>query len=234
MNHLTPMKPDLERALFAEDMIRGLLASPKATSPKWFYDSAGSALFGQITQLPEYYPTRTEMALLANRGKDISEAVGPGRTVVEYGSGSAAKAVALLSALQQPAGYLCVEIDPGAARATAAEVALVFPNLPVLGVAGDFTALQGEVAAGAHTARTFHNVHVQDHPDLYGGTVCTCHSIVGPASQPCTCDARHPSARRRPVHMGEDGITAQALPCRSDAGARSGVGSDFSHLLLLR
>jgi dimethylhistidine N-methyltransferase len=149
MNHLTPMKPDLERALFAEDMIRGLLASPKATSPKWFYDSAGSALFGQITQLPEYYPTRTEMALLANRGNDISEAVGPGRTVVEYGSGSAAKAVALLSALQQPAGYLCVEIDPGAARATAAEVALVFPNLPVLGVAGDFTALQGEVAAGA-------------------------------------------------------------------------------------
>jgi len=73
--------------------------------------------------------------------------------------------------------------------------------------------------------------HVQDHPDLYGGTVCTCHSIVGPASQPCTCDARHPSARRRPVHMGEDGITAQALPCRSDAGARSGVGSDTSHFM---
>ena len=56
--------------------------------------------------------------------------------------------------------------------------------------------------------------HVQDHPDLYGGTVCTCHSIVGPASQPC-----------------EHGITAQALPCRSDAGARSGVGSDTSHFM---
>ena len=89
------------------------------------------------------------MALLAARGGDIAAAIGPGRTVVEYGSGSAAKAVALLGALESPAGYLCVEIDPGAARATANEVAATFPDLPVRGVAGDFTHLQGEVAAGS-------------------------------------------------------------------------------------
>jgi L-histidine N-alpha-methyltransferase len=149
MNQLTPLHPDLERALFAEDMVSGLSKTPKATPPKWFYDAAGSALFGEITRLPEYYPTRTEMALLAERGAEIAEAVGPGRTVVEYGSGSAAKAVALLAALRQPAGYLCVEIDPGAARATAAEVAQTYPDLAVRGVAGDFTHLEGEVAAGS-------------------------------------------------------------------------------------
>ena len=149
MNQLTRLQPDLERALFAEDMIAGLSKAPKATPPKWFYDAAGSALFGEITRLPEYYPTRTEMALLAARGGDIAAAIGPGRTVVEYGSGSAAKAVALLGALESPAGYLCVEIDPGAARATANEVAATFPDLPVRGVAGDFTHLQDEVAAGS-------------------------------------------------------------------------------------
>ncbi len=149
MNQLTRLHPDLERVLFAEDMIAGLSKSPKATPPKWFYDAAGSALFGEITRLEEYYPTRTEMALLAEQAVDIAQAVGPGRTVVEYGSGSAAKAIALLGALEAPAGYLCVEIDPGAARATANEVAATFPDLPVRGVAGDFTHLEGEVAAGS-------------------------------------------------------------------------------------
>ncbi len=139
---------DLERALFEEDMVAGLSASPKATPPKWFYDAAGSALFAEITRLPEYYPTRTEMALLQDRAGEIAGAVGAERWVVEYGSGSAAKAVRLLKALDAPAGYLCVEIDPGAARATAAEVARAFPGLPVKGVAGDFTALEGELAAG--------------------------------------------------------------------------------------
>lgn len=149
MNQLTHLRADLERALFAEDMITGLSKSPKQTPPKWFYDAAGSALFGEITRLAEYYPTRTEIALLADKGGDIAHAVGPGRTVVEYGSGSAAKAIALLDALEAPAGYLCVEIDPGAARATAREVQAAFPDLAVRGVAGDFTHLEGEVAAGA-------------------------------------------------------------------------------------
>ncbi|RYF90798.1 MAG: L-histidine N(alpha)-methyltransferase, partial [Caulobacteraceae bacterium] len=149
MNQLTRLQPDLEQALFAEDMVAGLSKSPKATPPKWFYDAAGSALFGDITRLAEYYPTRTEMALLAARAGDIAHAVGPGRTVVEYGSGSADKAIALLEALEGPAGYLCVEIDPGAARATAREVQAAFPELPVRGVAGDFTHLEGEVAAGS-------------------------------------------------------------------------------------
>jgi len=148
MNRAVSLTADLSRALFASDLIEGLSATPKATPPKWFYDAEGSALFGQITQLPEYYPTRTELALLAEVGPRIAEAVGSDRSVVEYGSGSAEKATLLLSALKDPAAYVCVEIDPDAARATADFMAAYFPGLPTKGVAGDFTALDVHTPAG--------------------------------------------------------------------------------------
>lgn len=153
MNRAVSLKPDLARAVFAADMVEGLSSTPKATPPKWFYDAEGSALFGQITQLPEYYPTRTELALLADIGGEVARAVGPGRAVVEYGSGSGDKAALLLSALKDPAAYVCVEIDPDAARATAELVAARFPGLPTRGVAGDFTALDAHTPAGPKGAR---------------------------------------------------------------------------------
>jgi len=153
MNRPLSLNADLARALFAADMIEGLSASPKETPPKWFYDGAGSALFGEITRLPEYYPTRTETALLAQVGKDIAQAVGPGRAVVEYGAGSADKATRLLAALDRPKSYVCVEIDPDAARQTADEVSQCFPDLPTKGVAGDFTDLDENTPAGPAGAR---------------------------------------------------------------------------------
>jgi len=153
MNKPVLLGADLQRALFAADMIEGLSASPKATPPKWFYDAEGSRLFGEITRLPEYYPTRTERALLTQVRADIGRAVGAGRTVVEYGAGSGDKAVTLLHGLERPRAYICIEIDPGAARATAEEVAGCFPDLPTRGVAGDFTALDGATPAGPSGAR---------------------------------------------------------------------------------
>ncbi|ATQ41810.1 L-histidine N(alpha)-methyltransferase [Caulobacter mirabilis] len=153
MNKSVPLGADLSRALFAADLVEGLSAAPKATPPKWFYDAEGSRLFGEITRLPEYYPTRTETALLRRIGPEIARAVGPDRSVVEFGSGSADKAALLLAALNRPAGYVCVEIDPGAARATAAEVARRFPGLPTRGVAGDFTNLKAQPAAAHATHR---------------------------------------------------------------------------------
>jgi dimethylhistidine N-methyltransferase len=153
MNKSVPLDADLQRALFAADMAEGLSGSPKATPPKWFYDTEGSRLFGEITRLPEYYPTRTERALLAQVRSDIGQAAGPGRTVVEYGAGSGDKAVTLLHGLERPRAYVCIEIDPGAARSTAEEVAGCFPDLPTRGVAGDFTALDGTTPSGAHGPR---------------------------------------------------------------------------------
>lgn len=153
MNKPVLLGADLQRALFAADMIEGLSASPKATPPKWFYDAEGSRLFGEITRLPEYYPTRTERALLARVRGDVGQAVGPGRTVVEYGAGSGDKAVTLLHGLERPRAYICIEIDPGAARNTAQEVAGCFPDLTTRGVAGDFTALDSTTPAGPPGAR---------------------------------------------------------------------------------
>lgn len=148
MNKPVALIADLQRALFAEDLIAGLSRTPRATPAKWFYDAEGSRLFGEITRLPEYYPTRTERALLSTIGDDLARAIGPGRSVVEYGAGSADKAVLLLKALERPRAYLCVEIDPDAARRTADAVGDRFPDLPTKGVAGDFTALDGLAPAG--------------------------------------------------------------------------------------
>ncbi|HRD47371.1 MAG TPA: L-histidine N(alpha)-methyltransferase [Caulobacter sp.] len=153
MNKPVALTADLQRALFAEDLIEGLSANPKATPPKWFYDAEGSALFGEITRLPEYYPTRTEQGLLSSIREDIGRHVGPGRAVVEYGAGSADKAILLLQGLDRPRSYVCVEIDPDAARRTADAVGERFPELPTKGVAGDFTALDGMTPAGPEGAR---------------------------------------------------------------------------------
>lgn len=122
---------------FCRDILAGLSRSPKATPPIWFYDRAGSELFEAITDLPEYYPTRTETALLAAHGADFAAAVGEGRAVVEFGAGSARKTPHLLRAIT-PAAYVPIDISGDFLRASSADLASAFPALPVLPVVGDF------------------------------------------------------------------------------------------------
>src|SRR5690349_6699849 len=83
---------------FAADVLRGLTASPKQIPPKYFYDAAGSRLFEDITKLPEYYPTRTELQILHSNAGAIAALIVPGSALVEFGSGSSAKARILLQA----------------------------------------------------------------------------------------------------------------------------------------
>ncbi len=123
---------------FRRDILAGLARSPKATPPIWFYDRRGSELFENITDLPEYYPTRTETALLAGHGDDFAAAIGPGRAVVEFGAGSARKTPHLLRAID-PAAYVPIDISGDFLRTSSAELASVFPGLPVLPLVGDFT-----------------------------------------------------------------------------------------------
>ncbi|MGJ8478677.1 L-histidine N(alpha)-methyltransferase [Sphingobium yanoikuyae] len=123
---------------FRRDILAGLARSPKATPPIWFYDRRGSELFENITDLPEYYPTRTETALLAGHGDDFAAAIGPGRAVVEFGAGSARKTPHLLRAIN-PAAYVPIDISGDFLRTSSAELASVFPGLPVLPLVGDFT-----------------------------------------------------------------------------------------------
>lgn len=122
---------------FRRDMLEGLARTPKATPPIWFYDRKGSELFEQITDLPEYYPTRTETALLGRHGLDFAVAVGEGRAVVEFGAGSSRKTPHLLRAIT-PAAYVPIDISGDFLHASSAQLASAFPGLPVLPVVGDF------------------------------------------------------------------------------------------------
>ncbi|WP_278394804.1 L-histidine N(alpha)-methyltransferase [Sphingobium yanoikuyae] len=137
LTHDMPAARTIDPA-FRRDILAGLARSPKATPPIWFYDRRGSELFEDITDLPEYYPTRTETALLAGHGSDFAAAIGSGRAVVEFGAGSARKTPHLLRAIN-PAAYVPIDISGDFLRASSAELASAFPGLPVLPLVGDFT-----------------------------------------------------------------------------------------------
>jgi L-histidine Nalpha-methyltransferase len=123
---------------FRADVLAGLAARPRAIPARWFYDRRGSELFERITELPEYYPTRTERALLASRAADIAARVGPGRVVVEFGSGSSAKTPLLLDAVS-PSAYVPIDISGAFLRASADALRERFPGLPIHPVEADFT-----------------------------------------------------------------------------------------------
>jgi L-histidine N-alpha-methyltransferase len=134
---------------FLHDMLEGFSRPAKATPPIWFYDRRGSELFEAITDLPEYYPTRTETALLASHGADFLDAIGPDRAVVEFGAGSARKTPHLLGAIA-PAAYVPIDISGDFLTESSAALAQRFPGLPVLPLVADFL---GPVALPAGVAR---------------------------------------------------------------------------------
>ena len=96
---------------FAHDLLRALATRPRSVSPKWFYDQEGSRLFDAICELPEYYPTRTETAILREYAADIARLAGPGCVLVEYGSGSSVKTRLLLDAMPELDGYVPIDIS---------------------------------------------------------------------------------------------------------------------------
>ena len=133
---------------FREDVLAGLAARPRAIPARWFYDQRGSELFEAITELPEYYPTRTETAILHAACPDVAGLVGAGGAVVEFGSGSSTKTPILLGAVR-PAAYVPIDISGDFLRASSAALAGDFPDVDVLPLEADFMrplALPGEVA----------------------------------------------------------------------------------------
>jgi L-histidine N-alpha-methyltransferase len=136
--HLTAA--DAEAALRA-DARAGLTADPKELPPKYFYDARGSQLFEKITELPEYYPTRTERALLEESVAAIAEASGAD-TVVELGSGSSTKTRLLLDAFRAAGTlrrYVPQDVSEAALRGALDALASEYPDLVLHGVVGDFT-----------------------------------------------------------------------------------------------
>lgn len=123
---------------FRADVHAGLGQQQKAIPARWFYDATGSALFEDITALPEYYPTRSETDLLTRHAADIAAAIGQARAVVELGSGSSTKTPLLLDAIA-PASYVPVDISGDFLRDSALALASRFPGLPIYPVEADFT-----------------------------------------------------------------------------------------------
>jgi L-histidine Nalpha-methyltransferase len=157
---------------FRADVIAGLWQPQKAIPARWFYDRTGSELFEEITTLPEYYPTRVETALLATHCSDVARLTGPGRAVVEFGSGSSTKTPHLLRAVA-PSAYVPVDISGEFLRASAAALAEDFPGLPVVPVEADFSgrltlpaAVTGKPLLGFFPGSTIGNMIARTAVDL--------------------------------------------------------------------
>jgi dimethylhistidine N-methyltransferase len=130
---------DEQTSAFASEAIDGLSQHPKRLSPKYFYDATGSELFEQITVLPEYYPTRTELGILRDRASEISAIIPKGAALVEFGAGATTKVRLLLNECGFGA-YVPVDISGDFLKAQADALRKDFPGLDVYPVAADFTA----------------------------------------------------------------------------------------------
>lgn len=132
-------EPTPELSTFERDVVAGLSASPKTLSPKYFYDAEGSRLFEAICDTPEYYPTRTETALLKTIAPELAATIPDGAALVEFGSGASLKTRLLLDAAPHIAAYAPIDISPTALADAAEAIRADYPALLVAPLMDDFT-----------------------------------------------------------------------------------------------
>jgi len=154
---------------FLSDVLTGLTASPKTLSPKYFYDAQGSTLFEAICDLPEYYLTRTETALLGQIAAEVSARIPAGAALVEFGSGASTKTRILLDAAPQVAVYAPIDISGSALDAAARSISRDYPDLTLAPLVDDFTralvlpsAARGRPAVGFFPGSTIGNLAPAD------------------------------------------------------------------------
>ena len=125
---------------FVRSLTEGLRQRPRAMSPKWLYDEAGSVLFERICELPEYYPTRVEFDLLQRHAAEIADLIGPAVDLVEFGAGATRKVRMLLAALDSPARFVPVDISGEHLLGAVDLLRADHPGLIVAPLVADFTA----------------------------------------------------------------------------------------------
>jgi L-histidine N-alpha-methyltransferase len=153
----THLAADSAARALRRDVRDGLKATPKMLPPKWFYDSAGSDLFDQITRLPEYYPTRTEAQILRDHSTEIAAATGAD-TLVELGSGTSEKTRMLLSALRDHGSlrrFIPFDVDPTVLRSAGAALETEYADLEIEAVCGDFEEHLGKIPQGGRRLIVF-------------------------------------------------------------------------------
>jgi len=151
-----PGTPVDEAGAFAQDFVRALSVAPRRISPKYFYDAAGSRLFDRICELPEYYPTRTELGILRSCVQDIVGLMEPDAELIEFGAGSLLKVGLLLKAMRRPARFVPIDISGehlaesvlALKRTLAVEDAPLAAALRITPVTADYTHALGEVLDG--------------------------------------------------------------------------------------
>jgi dimethylhistidine N-methyltransferase len=124
---------------FARELFAGLSQGVRSVSPKFFYDAEGSALFDRICELPEYYPTRTELRILTDSAAEIAGQIGPDAEIIEFGAGSLTKVRLLLDALERPRRYVPIDISGEHLEAAAGRLRADYPALEVQPVVADYT-----------------------------------------------------------------------------------------------
>jgi dimethylhistidine N-methyltransferase len=129
----------VRRSEFASAMLAGLNRTPKRTPAKLFYDAAGSELFERITTLPEYYPTRTELAILRDNAAEMAAFIGTDAQLVEFGAGALRKVRILLDAMVKPRGYVPIDISGDFLLEVAQTLEAEYPHICVNPVVADFT-----------------------------------------------------------------------------------------------
>lgn len=124
---------------FRVDVLNGLSAAAKELPCKYFYDEAGSRLFDRITELPEYYLTRTELAIMERGVRDMAACLGPRCLLFEYGTGTGIKTLRLLDHMAEPAVFVPIDLAEEHLRRSARRLAARFPQLQIVPVCADFT-----------------------------------------------------------------------------------------------
>jgi dimethylhistidine N-methyltransferase len=171
---------------FEADVLAGLAKPQKAVPPKYFYDAEGSRLFEAITELAEYYPTRTEIGLLRQIAPQVARLISPGAALVEFGSGASVKTRILLDAAPQIGVYAPIDISPAALDEAAAAIRRDYPKLTVAPLLEDFTraltlprAAQGRPVTGFFPGSTIGNFT----PDEARAFLASARGLLGEGSR---------------------------------------------------
>ena len=206
---------ELDRTL-RNDVIAGLTATPKWLPPKWFYDARGSELFERITELPEYYPTRTERRILRDHAAGIARETGA-RTLIELGSGYSTKTRLLLDALTSLRTYVAMDVSPTALTEAAGRITAAYPSLRVHNVVGDITRHLKHLPAGEDRMIAF-----------LGGTIG---NFVPAERAAFLADVRAVLAEGEHLLLGTDLVKDPAVivPAYDDA---AGVTAEFNRNVL--
>ncbi len=215
---------------FAAAALEGLAGLQKTLPCQFLYDERGSDLFEQITDVPEYYPTRTETTILAECVADIVAGTPAGSVLIEFGSGSSRKTEILLAALDKLAAYVPIDVSPTALGEAKARLAGNFPGLRVHTVVGDFRStvtlpedLGSRPRMGFFPGSTIGNFQPGDAVDLLG----TMHDTLRPGGRLIIgVDLRKSSNKLLPAYNDAAGVTA-AFNKNLLVRANRELGADF-------